>query len=248
MSIKRVLFALAIAVPTPAFAQSDGEVTTTFYGWFPGASTTVETPMGTVEAEADFDEIVETLDMAFFGAIDARSGRWSFSTDVLYADLENDVASPLGGMFSLAQVESQVTMVSAYAAYAVVDRRDTRLEFGGGIRYTRASIDTLLLGRSEAPNVSYTDDGRWTELILTVRLHHDYGKKWYGVAFGEVGGFGPGDSADLTWQAFGGLGYRINQSWSALGGYRHLSIEREFGAADIDAELSGPVLGLQTSF
>ncbi|WP_148235268.1 hypothetical protein [Parvularcula bermudensis] len=248
MLIKRVLLLLAIAFPTPAFSQNDWDVMTTFYAWFPGASTTVEIPLGEIEADADFGDIVDSLDMAFFGAIDARNGRWSLTADLLFADLETEDASPLGGMFSLVKVESRVTMLSAYTSYAVIDGPNTRFELGSGARYTDAAIETRLVGLSDTPSASYTDDGGWVDLVIAARLHRNYGPKLYGVAFGEVGGFGIGDSADLTWQAFGGVGYRINDRWSVLGGYRELSIEREFGPTDVDAKLSGPVLGLQTPF
>jgi hypothetical protein len=116
------------------------------------------------------------------------------------------------------------------------------------LRYLDASIDTHLTGRGATPNASFSRDGGWTDVLIAARASRQFNDNWYGVAYADVGGFGIGDSSDLTWQAFAAGGYRLNETWSALGGYRHLSIERAFGAFDVAADVSGPFLGFQAKF
>ncbi len=253
MSTKWLALLALFAVPGAAFAQSSEaentwQYTATAYGWFPGVSTTVETPVGDIEAEVDFDEILETLDIAFLGAFEARKGRVSLIGDLQFFDVSAEAGTPTGALFSEAEVDSQMLLFSTYALYALVDNEDTRFEIGGGLRYTDATVETLLRGQTVTPDVSFELDGGWADALIAARLNQRFNEKWYGVAYADVGGFGIGDSADLTWQASAGLGYRFNEKWSTVGGYRHLTIEREFDRADVEADISGPFLGVQVKF
>jgi hypothetical protein len=239
---------MAVAASGSASAGSDWHYTATLYGWFPGVSTTVETPMGEVESEASFDEILETLDLAFLGALEARNGRFSLIADLQFFDVGVEAEPPTGMLFSEAEVDSQMVLLSAYATYALVDTDDLRVDVGGGLRYIDATIDTHLTGVAPTPDASFSRDGGWADALIAARISKQFDERWYGVAYADVGGFGIGDSSDLTWQAFVGAGYRFNETWSAVGGYRHLSIERAFGNFDVTADVSGPFLGFQASF
>lgn len=249
MSLKQFLVLAAMALPgTAAVAESDWEYSTTLYGWFPVVSTTVETPQGEVEADVDFSEVLETLDIAFLGALEARNGRWSLIGDVQYFDIGADFATPTGALFSGGEIDSQMAIVSAYATYAVVDNVDTRVDVGGGLRYYDATFETQLTSQGVAPNLTLEDDGSWTDLLLAARVKHQFNERWSGIAYSDVGGFGFEDSSDLSWRAFAGAGYRFNEKWSMIGGYQHLSIDREFERTTVTSEVSGPFLGVQIAF
>lgn len=243
-----LLAALAAAASAPASAESDWDYTATLYGWFPGVSTTVETPVGEVEGEVDFDEILETLDIAFLGAIEARKGRLTLIADLQYFDFGVEAVTPSAALFSDAEVDSQLLQFSVYASYALVDAADLRFDAGAGLRHVAATIDTRLEGLGAVPDAFFSRDGGWTDVLIAARVSHQFSDRWHGVAYADVGGFGIGDSSDLTWQAFAGVGYRIDETWSAVGGYRHLTIERSFDNFDISVDVSGPFLGFQASF
>jgi hypothetical protein len=245
-----VLAALAAsgAVAQTAAAESDWEYITTAYGWFPGVSTTVETPVGEVEAEVDFDEVLETLDIAFLGAFEARKGRLSLIGDLQYFDISAESATPIGVVFSDAEVDSQMVLFSAYATYAITDSDDLRVDVGGGVRVTDATIKTRLRRQDASPDLLVEADSSWADVLIAARVNRRFNEKWYGVAYADAGGFGIGDSSDLTWQVSAGLGYRFNDNWSAVGGYRHLTIDREFGRSDITVDVSGPFFGVQARF
>ncbi len=248
MAAKWIILLAVMAAPGTALAESDWDYTATLYGWFPGVSTTVETPVGEIEGEVDFDEVLETLDIAFLGAFEARKGKLSLVGDFQFFDISTEAETPSGTLFSDADVESQMILFSAYAAFALVDDADTRFEVGGGVRFADADIDTQLLGQGAVPDAAFSADGSWADLLIASRIFHRFSTRWHGVAYGDVGGFGIGDSSDLTWQASAGLGYRFNETWSAVGGYRHLSVERGFDRVDVTADVSGPFLGVQASF
>lgn len=238
----------ALASPVSAVAEDKWDYTATLYGWFPGVSTTVETPVGTVESEVGFDEILETLDIAFLGALEARKGRVSLIGDLQYFDVGVEAEAPRGVPFREAEVDSKMALISAYATYALFDSDNVRFDVGAGLRYVDASIETHLIGQGTNPNASFSRDGGWTDALIVARARRQFNDRWHGVAYADVGGFGIGDSSDLTWQAFAGGGYRFSETWSAVGGYRHLSIERAFDNFDVKTEVSGPFLGFQVSF
>ncbi len=247
LSVAATLIA-ALASPAPALSQDGWEYTATAYGWFAGLSGTVETPMGDIETDVDFGDILESLDIAFLGAFEARKKRLSLIADLQYFDLSSDVDVPTGALFSGGETDTQTVLLSGYAVYALVESDNVRFDVGGGLRYTYADIDVDLVGQDPALDQSVSVDGDFVDLLIAARLTGNFTERLYGVAFADVGGFGIEDSSDLTWQTAGAVGYRFNKTWSALGGYRHLSINREFGPTDTTTVVSGPFLGFQASF
>ena len=229
MSVKHIVVAAVIALPLPAIAEDQWAVTGTFYGWLPGLGTTVETPFGEVEAEADFSDILDVLDFAFLSAVEARKGRWSLIGDLQYYDL-GAAASPSIPLVNSVEIDFDLTILGAYALYAVVDQPDLRFELGGGLRYTEAMIDTVVT--TGAPN-RFSDEGSWVDPVLSARVTKAFNPDWSGVAYLDVGGFGVGEASDLTVQAFVGSRYELNESWSTLTGYRHLWLKRDFDGTTI---------------
>lgn len=244
MTFLRFAFATLITLPVSAVAEQDWRYTGTFYGWLPGINTTVETPLGDLEAEVAFSDIVEKLDFAFLAAVEARKGRVALVGDLQYFDLGAE-ASPDIAAISSVEIDSKVAILGGYALYDVSSSPKTRLEFGGGLRYYNATFDTAVSGASAR---SFSDDGNWTDAVLSARVTHTFNEDWFGVAYADAGGFGLGESSDLTWQAYVAAGYRLNESWSALAGYRHLMFERDFDETPITSDVGGLVIGFQRPF
>ena len=248
-NVKRTaLVGMALATVTPAFAQqSDWTYTASISGWFTGLESSISTRFGNVETELDFADVWEKLDMAFFGRFEARNGRWVLVTDLIYSNLGTEASTPLGLAFRTVEVDASLTLLSAYAAYAVVEEPGFRLEMGPGFRYNDASIDMRLVGNLAATQTLSFGDS-WVDPLLGVRMQFDLSENWFGTAFADIGGFGMGDASDTTWQAYAGIGYRFNDMWAVRAGYRHLTIERNFDGRDITLGLSGPMVGVQVAF
>ncbi|MEO1639491.1 MAG: hypothetical protein AAFU41_09635 [Pseudomonadota bacterium] len=244
MTLIRVAFAALITLPLPAMAEEDWQYNGTFYGWLPGITTEVETPLGEVEAEVAFSDILDKLDFAFLAALEARKGPWALVGDLQYFDLGAET-SPQIAAIDTVDVDSQVTILGGYALYEVSNSPDTRIELGGGLRFYDAKFDTVVAG---ATPLSFSDDGNWADAVLSARVTHTFNNDWFGVAYADVGGFGVGDSSDLTWQAYVAAGYRLNASWSAVAGYRHLMFERDFDGRLVTSDVGGPVIGFQKQF
>jgi len=52
----------------------------------------------------------------------------------------------------------------------------------------------------------------------------------------------------LTWDAFGGVGYKFNDTISAIAGYRHMDVDYHHNGFVFDIDLSGPVVGMTVNF
>lgn len=252
MSTKWLAILATFALPATAFAQSPDtentwQYTATAYGWFPGITTTVETPIGEIEAEVDFDEVLETLDIAFLGAFEARKGRLSLIGDLQFFDVSAETERAPGALTG-AEIDSQLLIFSAYATYALVDSEDLRFDVGGGLRYNDTSVEAQLLQEGGTAGASFEDDGGWTDLLLAARVHRQFNDEWYGIGYADIGGFGIEDSSELTWQVSAGAGYKFNDKWSMVGGYRHYSVEHGDELVTATIEVSGPFLGVQAKF
>jgi hypothetical protein len=147
MSFKSIAVLTALVSSAPAMAQDEWEYRATFYGWLTGVTTEAETPLGEFEAEIEFADIFDELDIAAFGAFEARKGRWSFIADGMYVELSPEVSLPAQSPLSRGEIESQTGLISAYATYALVDEADWRIDIGGGLRYYDASTDTTLIAQ-----------------------------------------------------------------------------------------------------
>ena len=159
MLMRSLALLAAGAAPAVVAAESQWDYTATFYGWAPGISTTVETPLGEVESDLDFEEVLETLDIAFLGAFEARKGRLALVADLQYFDIGVEAEPHTETAFSAAEVDQQLLLFSAYAGYAVVDSAETRFDVGGGLRYVGSNIDTHLEGQGAVPDAEYSLDG-----------------------------------------------------------------------------------------
>lgn len=262
MSLKWFACLACLAAPGAALAQSsdtqssdaqsgdEWEITNTVYGWFPGITTTVETPIGEVQAEQSFGDVLETLDLAFLGALEARKGRLSLVGDFQYFDItaDEDTSAPAGAMIDGVEIESQILIFSGYATYAVVDSPTTRLDLGAGARFINADVETTVLRPEEVGNTSFTNDAGWVDALVAAKLMQQLGKDWTGTLYGDVGGFGIGSSSDITFQASASVGYQIDDTFTVVTGYRFLRIEREIDNAEITVDTAGPFLGAKIKF
>jgi hypothetical protein len=201
------------------------------YLW--GASVGGETGNGS-SISADFDDIIDKLDMAFMGAGAIRKGKWSLLADVIYLDLgDNTTVGP--GVKLDANLKSWV--VNSGIGYSLIDTEKGLLIALAGVRYLNADLDLSLGPRKDG------DSGSNWDGIIGVKGIYNLTKNWYLWGYLDVG---TGDSK-ITYQGLGAIGYRFN--WIDLnGGYRYL--RWDFDNKDVIEELyfHGPFAGIKFSF
>ena len=140
---------LAVALATPALAQDSGwSFALSPYAWTPGLTSSVETAWGTVEVEKSISDVLSDLDLAFMGAFEARNGRWSLIADLFYANLSQGRPTPLGILFSRAEIDTEAKLLSGYAGYRVLE--------GGPV-----AVDLIgaTMGMADAQGIRMTMEG-----------------------------------------------------------------------------------------
>jgi hypothetical protein len=80
-----------------------------------------------------------------------------------------------------------------------------------------------------------------------MRGRYNFNDRFYAVAKADIGGFGVG--SELTWQAYGGLGWQVNRSLSTEIGYRYMDIDYDGGhGAKYNLAMSGFVVSASVHF
>ena len=239
-----LVLAFTALIPAAALAQSDDEVwqwRATVYAYLPSMSGSTKIP-GNGGGSVTTDQILDALDMAFMGQLEARKGRWGAFTDYIYLKLSDDktVDLPLG---SDRAIKSDMNLKgqswTLAGTYTLVDKPGYVMSLLGGFRYLGLDTDiTLTLQTPLASPISRSDDMDTWDAIVGVRGRANLGQgKWFLPYYLDVGA---GDSK-LTWQAAAGVGYHFN--WGDLTAvYRHLDYDFESDSFIQDLDFSGPAI------
>jgi hypothetical protein len=245
---RHCLPAILLLAAVPAHAQSsDWTYRATLYGWLAGLSSSIETPRGTVSTDLSFSDILDNLDMAVFATFEAQSGDLSFIADLAYTDLGSSRDFPLGQVFSTADIDSTMTIFAGYAAYQVFEGPTGSVDLASGFRAYDLDLDVDIEGAA-APSFAFSRSQSWFDAVVGIRGTAALNDRWSVRGFADVGGFGIGDSSDLSWQVAGILSYRINDRWSTEIAYRYLSVDKELNGRDTTLEISGPAIGISARF
>jgi hypothetical protein len=188
-----------------------------------------------VPVDVNFLDAVQHLKFGGMLAAEAQRGPWSVLGDAAYIGLEDDTSTALGKF----EVEFEQWIVQGAVTYLVLDAGKTRVDAGLGGRYVSLDTDIGTPLRADDRNAS---DG-WADPLIVARLRQQVAEKWFGVLYGDIGGFGV--SSDLTWQLTAAVGYAFNETVSLLLGYRYLDYDYEKDEFIFNAAESGLGVGLQ---
>lgn len=242
-------YAIAIAMALTAgqaFAQDTGwSFKASPYLWLPNTKVGISTPRGNVNGELGIEDAVQALDFAFMGSFEAYRNKWSLIGDLLYLNLEEREDTPFGGLFTKAEVGTQITAFTGLAAYRVYEDDGFSLDFGGGFRSMSLEADVVLSG-GLLPTESSSRSDDWIDPIVALRGRYDFDEKWFGTLYVDGGGFGVG--SEQTYQVAATVGYNLNEQWSLVGGWRYLDFKRVKNGNTLDFGQSGIVLGASYRF
>lgn len=240
-----VAAAVCSLVGSAAFAQGhDWQYSLTTYIWASDTGVRAETPSGgTVETTLSFSDALQDLDFAFAGTFEARKGRLSFFTDASYVKLSTGNSTP-GPASNEVNVRTEMTFVSAFAAYRAYEAPAFAVDLAGGFRWTNLSTDVEIIGGT-LDGDDFVSGDTWIEPVVGVRMSAKLSEKLSAVVFADIGGF---EQDSSTWQALATLNYALNDRWSLVGGYRYMEFERIVDGKDIQMDLSGIVLAATYKF
>lgn len=245
-----------LALPSIVHAESAGEgwrlSQLTVYGWLPGITGAKQFPNGEPVVDLNSVDVLDALNLAFFGAAEVRNGRFGLVFDLAYADLGTDGeargALIPGGNPASASVDTTLLMATAVATYRFAETSAGWLDVYGGLRFTDVSADVSvnIPGIGFAATRSASVD--WVDAIVGVRGHTAINDRWSATGLVDIGGFGIGSSSHLTWQMQGTIDYAFTQRVIGRLGYRYMSVDYQGSDLGIDAEIHGPVIGVTWTF
>jgi hypothetical protein len=218
----------------------------------------------------DADSLLSDLDAALMVTGEARKGRWSIATDLIYLDLSsgnsavrsidfNPGSGPLNvtntALDGGTQTKVKGTVWTLVGGYSVVQEPHATLDIIGGFRYfdleatTDWQLSATVTGPAGTPLTfartgSVTRSDTLWDAIVGVRGRFKLGEgKWFAPYYLDVGG---GDSKP-TWQAMAGVGY--SYKWGeVVSAYRYLSYEQSDNKLIEDLKLGGFALGVNFRF
>jgi len=231
--------------PVSVASQEDGwTFRASPYGWI----TAIEgdSTIAGLSAPVDISMVdtLENLDIGYMGIFEASYDKWALGLDVVYGRTTDDIDAG-GRLFDSFSFEQKQLLLTPFVAYRAVQTERYHMDVFAGARFT--IIEAELTGRlSRGGEVSTDGDIDWADPIIGIRGQAELSDNLYFRYNGDIGGFGV--SSDLTWQAFVGLGYRLNNHFSLVGGYRALGIDYSSGQFAVDTITHGPVFGLDIRF
>ena len=256
-----VLATTSLTLPRTAAAQVDDNwrFDAVIYGYFPaiGGSSAFPPGQGGSSIDVDSDKIINALKFAFMGTFAARKGQWGFLTDVLYMDLGGSksqtrdltighVQLPLG-VTANANLDVKGTIWELAGTYRLSGDPVSTVDLVAGARMIEykqtlgwefsADLGPLQPTRTGSSEVKVTN---W-DAIVGVKGRFAFGanREWFVPYYADIG---TGDS-DLTWQAFGGLGYAF-QWGDVVAGWRYIDYDFKSGKRLEDANFNGPMVGV----
>jgi hypothetical protein len=225
-------------------------------------------PGGSPHVGITTNDLLDSLDFGFMLAAEARKGRWSIFTDVIYFDLSSlesrvkAVDFNLGGPSNPTNANIDTGTSSSLTAWVwtlagsvgVVEGPTVTLEALGGFRYVAAdaTTDWRLAAAVTGPgpgqvfqqsgSISQSED-IW-DAIAGVRGRVRLGDSRWAIPY--YIDIGTGDS-DLTWQGMLGLSYGFD--WGEIFiNYRYLYYDMDEGGLFEDLSFEGPGIGITGRF
>jgi opacity protein-like surface antigen len=198
--------------------------------------------------DVSFSDLLSKLKFGFMGVLQARNGKWHFSTDVLYMKLEADnsgqLTVPDGSQLKVnSTVKVAAWVVTPAVGYSVIDTEQVRMEVLAGARYLYLNPELEL----QVPGVgsrNISDSGDVWDGIAGIRGEVNLSKNWYVPYYLDLGA----GNSEFTWQAAAGVGYRINKAVEVVATYRYLEWQFKDNKVLDNLHFSGPLVGLRLLF
>lgn len=228
------------------------------YLWGAGLDGEVEAEGFSADVDVGFSDIWDALDVGVLGAFEARRGKLSLTSNLVYMKLSTDGSRAVGpGLGAFPQgsldvdIESRSLIFEGRAAWEVLslplfgadDERRIALDVGPGFRvwWLDTTIDAKLKpGVPLGPFKTNVDESTsWVDFVAAARVRAQLLEKLSLVIGGDYGGFGIGSSSHKTWSLQGFLSYRLGEHWDLAAGWRTIDLDHDVA----DVRMSGPLLG-----
>lgn len=187
-----------------------------------GETASGRNPGSSSDFDVGFDTILNSLNMAFMGAFEARKAKWSALADAIYLNLDVDKGARVPVLLTPgpdrsikvdADLKVKVWLLDFIGGYNLWETHQGRLDAIAGARYFDLKLDFGLevnAGRL-SPSVDLSPSVSVLDAVIGVKGHVDLNEQWYVPYYLDIG---TGQS-DFTWQAQAGVGHRFH--WGSAG-------------------------------
>ncbi|NGO51066.1 outer membrane protein [Allomesorhizobium camelthorni] len=236
---------IVAAAPEPQpVAESGWTFSVTPYFWAAGLSGELsQFNLPVVDVDASFSDIFDNLDFAAMLIGEARNGPYSLFGDLIYVKLGASSDTPLGIAADSADVDASTFAGLVGAGYSVLEGPTGRLDVVGGVRVWSVDTDISFSG-GILDGQTRSDGATWVDGLVGVRGNYAFTPNFYATGWGLVGAGG----ADIDWDLMAGIGYNINETFSATLGYRALGVDYSEDGFLFDVVQQGPIAGLTIRF
>ena len=247
LNLNRLLLAAAITfVPFGAADAGEGDSLTwtlTPYIFAPSFSVDLKTNPDidfddpNISSQSDFSDILDKIDMAFMGHLEAQGDSFGAFADVMYLDLGDNRD------FELFYTNSDLSAIVLDLAgvWSPGDARYKGFEVIAGLRYIDLDFQANLVPNDpQYDAVRVENNDSYSDFLIGARYIGDFNPKW-GYALRADGSFG---QTDGTYNLQALLTYKFSHGMLS-GGYRYFDVSLPVGdnGGDLDMTLDGLVVG-----
>lgn len=224
----------------------------TIYGWLPSITGGQERQDGKPVVDLGPSSVLDALQAAFFGSVEARKGKTGIAIDVAYADLAHGGTAQAsfvpGANPSSADIGTSIFMGTMILDQRFHENGEQWVSGYGGLRYYDVKADYTLKVPAFGFKTKRKADSQWVDAVIGLRAHTALSERFGLTGLADIGGFGIGESSNLSWQAIATLDYSFSETVIGRLGYRYLSIDKSSKSLSMDMDLYGPMIGLTWTF
>jgi hypothetical protein len=231
------------------------------YFWAAGLEGTLEAERVSADIDVSFSDIWDALDLGVLGSFEARRGKLSLASNLIYLKLSEEAERPVSPLLPVAppgsftvRTVTQEAIFEFRPAWETLslapfgDERRVALDLGPAARVFWLDEHLHAALRPGVPVGPFSrrldESTDWVDFLAAARVRAQLSERIGLVVFGDYGGFDIGSSSHRTWSLGGYFAYRLGEHWDLGLGWRTLELER--GAVDL--EMAGPLVGAMYRF
>lgn len=215
------------------------------YLYATGISGTIGARGRSIEIDESFGDVLSNLDLGLMGTFEARKGKLSFVSDLIWTKMSVERDTP-GDLYSDAKLGVNLFIFSPEVGYRVGESKAGSLDVLGGVRIWSIE-NNLNLRTGILPGFDVSQRKTFAAPVVGVHGLLNLSPKFYVSSKFDIGGFGVGP--DLTTQFYGGGGFRVKPNIALIAGYRYMMVDYDDSEGFLfDTNMNGFIFGAKFSF
>ena len=228
--------ALSLAATNAQAASSDLDWLGILYLW----AADISVDARDTEISASFSDVVDKLEMAFQGRVEAQGDDFGGFVDVLYMAVGDNSSQPLVEL----NADLDMTAMDLAMVWSPAAEKFSGLEAYAGLRYLDTQFRVIVDPIPPGPPESQTGiDSSYYDFLLGGRYFAPINEHWRLVFTADVSGGDTDGSFSLA-----GYGVYRTGRHHFFAGYKHFEVDIEGRTAEITETFSGPLVAYGFSF